>query len=333
MAGILESYASMLSPDLIKKVGSTFGIDSSHVTRGLSVIGPVALGALAKNAASPGGAISLFSALPQDTGGGNWLSSITSLLGGGSDATHAHADAADSVFGAGTNAVGAWLTEKLGFNVRPLIGLAAPMVLGIVSKHVQSQGLNATGLADWLRNENDTFMKNPENKETAGIVFSALAASDKANALRQMYDEAEWTKVRSAPLAALYHLAAASQAGASGLAKEFTAASDAFAEATQRAPGISLIGTAFGSGLLQEKWAQLTKDRPTSTTLLRDLHESVTIVARKSPTEAQAYREAVLGAAQRAAEATKEGGFLGIGGTKVSEAEQRALDDIRTALT
>jgi hypothetical protein len=198
---------------------------------------------------------------------------------------------------------------------------------------VKSQGLNATGLADWLHSENDTFMKNPQNKDTAGIVFSALQASDKANALRQMYDEAEWTKVRSAPLAALYHVASASQASASGLAREFTAASDAFAEATRTAPGISLIGTAFGSGLLHDKWAQLSKDRPASTTLLRDLHESVTIIARKSPTEAQAYRDAVLGAAQRAAEATKEGGFLGFGGTKVSEAEQRALDDIRTALS
>ena len=332
MAGILESYASMLSPDFVNKVGGAFGIDSSQVTRGLSVIGPIVLGGLAKNAASPNGALSLFNALPQDTGG-NWLFSITSLLGGESDATHAQLGTADSVFGAGTNAVSAWLGEKFGFNVRPLIGLAAPMLLGIVSRHVKSQGLNATGLADWLRNENDIFMKNPENKETAGIVFSALAASDKANALRQMYDEAEWTKVRSAPLAALYHVAAASQAGASGLAKEFTAASDAFAEATQKAPGISLLGTAFGSGLLHEKWAQLAKDRPASTILLRDLHESVTIVARKSPAEAQAYRDAVLGAAQRAAEATKEGGFLGIGGTKVSEAEQRALDDIRTALS
>jgi len=333
MAGILESFSSMLSPDLVNKVGGAFGIDTSQVTRGLSVIGPIALGALAKNSASPGGAISLFNSLPQDTGGSNWLSGITSMLGGASDATHAQAGATDSLFGAGTNAVGSWLGDKLGFNVRPLIGLAAPMVLGLVSKHVKSQGLNATGLADWLHSENDTFMKNPENKETAGMVFSALQASDKANALRQMYDEAEWTKVRSAPLAALYHVASASQANASGLAKEFTAASQSFAEVTSRAPGISLIGTAFGSGLLQDKWAQLAKDRPEGTSLLRDLHESVTIVARKSAAEAQAYRDAVLGAAQRAAEATEEGGFLGFGGTKVSEAEQRALDDIRTALT
>src|SRR5262245_5209936 len=103
MAGILDTFSSMLSPDLVNKVGGAFGIDSSQVARGLSVIAPVALGALAKNSASPGGAISLFNALPQDTGGGsNWLSSITSLLGGASDATHAQASATDSLFGAGT---------------------------------------------------------------------------------------------------------------------------------------------------------------------------------------------------------------------------------------
>ena len=328
MAGILDGFTSMLSPELVSKASSAFGIDSSHVTRGLGVVGPVLLGGLAKSASTPSGALSLFNALPQDTGS-NWLSGI---LGGSAAHTHAQATQADSIFGAGTNAVGGWLGDKLGFNVRPLLGMAVPLLLGVISKQVKSQGLNATGAADWVRDEHDTFMRNPANKETAGLVFSALAASDKANALRQMFDEAEWAKVRGAPLAALYHVAAASEAGPGALAKEFSAASDAVAEATQTAPAISLIGTAFGSGLLQERWAQLAKDRPNSTALLRDLHESVTIVARKSPTDAQAYRDVVLGAARRAAEATKEGGFLGIGGTRVSEAEQRALDDIRTAL-
>ena len=48
---------------------------------------------------------------------------------------------------------------------------------------------------------------------------------------------------------------------------------------------------------------------------------------------ASATEGKVLTAARRAAEATKEGGFFGIGGTRVSEAEQRALDEIKSALS
>jgi hypothetical protein len=176
-------------------------------------------------------------------------------------------------------------------------------------------------------------MKDPANKETAGLVFSALAASDKANALREMFDEAEWLKVRNGPLTALYHVATSSPSGPVGLAKEFTAAADAVAQATKTAPATSLIGTAFGTGLAQDQLMQLAKEHPEGKTLLDGLHESIGIVARKSPADAEAYRAIVLTAATRAAEASKEGGFLGIGGTKVSEAEQRALDDIKTALT
>jgi hypothetical protein len=41
----------------------------------------------------------------------------------------------------------------------------------------------------------------------------------------------------------------------------------------------------------------------------------------------------ILSVAQAAAEASKEGGFLGIGGTLVSSDEQAALDRLRTVVS
>ena len=55
-------------------------------------------------------------------------------------------------------------------------------------------------------------------------------------------------------------------------------------------------------------------------------------MAAKSPGELQAYKNTILSVAQASAEASKEGGFLGIGGTLVSKEEQAALDAIRAAL-
>jgi hypothetical protein len=54
--------------------------------------------------------------------------------------------------------------------------------------------------------------------------------------------------------------------------------------------------------------------------------------AKATPEEIDSYKRFVMTAAQAAAGAHKEGGFLGIGGTRVSDAENRALDEISTAL-
>jgi hypothetical protein len=48
--------------------------------------------------------------------------------------------------------------------------------------------------------------------------------------------------------------------------------------------------------------------------------------------EADAYKTFVMTVAQAVASAHKEGGFLGVGGTRISEAENRALDEISHAL-
>jgi hypothetical protein len=54
--------------------------------------------------------------------------------------------------------------------------------------------------------------------------------------------------------------------------------------------------------------------------------------AKTTPDEIDAYKRFVMTVAQTVASAHKEGGFLGIGGKQISEAENRALDEISTAL-
>jgi hypothetical protein len=54
--------------------------------------------------------------------------------------------------------------------------------------------------------------------------------------------------------------------------------------------------------------------------------------AKATPDEIDAYKRFVMTVAQAAAAAHKEGGFLGIGGQKVSEAEETALDEISLTL-
>jgi hypothetical protein len=55
-------------------------------------------------------------------------------------------------------------------------------------------------------------------------------------------------------------------------------------------------------------------------------------IQARSPGGATAYRSMIMSIADAAAKASKEGSFLGIGGTLVSEAEPKARDAIEAAL-
>jgi hypothetical protein len=63
------------------------------------------------------------------------------------------------------------------------------------------------------------------------------------------------------------------------------------------------------------------------------LREAIAILeAKATPEEVDAYKRFVMTVAQAVAGAHKEGGFLGIGGKQISDAENQALDEISTAL-
>ena len=63
------------------------------------------------------------------------------------------------------------------------------------------------------------------------------------------------------------------------------------------------------------------------------LREAIEILgANATPAETDSYKKFVMTVAQAVAGAHKEGGFLGIGGQQISDAENQALDEISTAL-
>jgi hypothetical protein len=65
----------------------------------------------------------------------------------------------------------------------------------------------------------------------------------------------------------------------------------------------------------------------------KQLSEAISILEQKAtPEEIDAYKRFVMTLAQAVANAHKEGGFLGIGGKEISDAENQALDQISKAL-
>jgi hypothetical protein len=65
----------------------------------------------------------------------------------------------------------------------------------------------------------------------------------------------------------------------------------------------------------------------------KQLREAIRILEEKAtPAEVDEYKKFVMTIAQAVAGAHKEGGFLGIGGKQISDAENQALDEISSAL-
>jgi len=329
MPTILDSLASNFSPDVIGDIGKALGADTSAVSKGIGVIGPVLLSGMTRQATQPGGAESLMKLLPEGSGLLGNLGGLLSGLTGGK--TGSEGSPMSALLGPGTNAIGASLSRTLGFNVTPLLAMAAPALLGMVSKAVKSDKLDASGLASMLGHERDAFTGNPANKDTVALVTSAISTGDKAAATIASYGES-WKHVSAGPAAALFMVSSSDLSGPIGTVKEAQAAGKAMLDAASKAEPTSVLASAFGAGLTMDMASQVKLLAPSKDKLIEIVKAGAAAVAAKSPGELQAYKNTVLSVAQASAEASKEGGFLGIGGTLVSKEEQAAIDAIKAAL-
>jgi hypothetical protein len=333
MAGILETLGSAITPDAIGQIGKAIGADPSQVTKGLGAAGPAVLGSLTEQASAPGGLDSIMGMLSSagSASGGSPDDMIGSLLGaltGGGNQN----DMLNNVLGGGVNAVSGTLSKSLGFDVKPLLTMAIPLIMGMITKTAKEKNLDAAGVQSLLKTETQTYMDNPANKETVEMVQGALKAGKESEAIRKSFDEGEWTKVRMAPVAAMYLVATASKSGAVGSAQELEAAVNTVKTALADVSPASFLNTAFGGGLTKSEVDLLKKDEPPVDTILGAIKDGVAAVSAKNPAEAAAYKKLILDVANNTANAAKEGGFLGIGGKQVSKEEAAAISAITAAI-
>jgi hypothetical protein len=66
--------------------------------------------------------------------------------------------------------------------------------------------------------------------------------------------------------------------------------------------------------------------------LVTTLQAATAAVKAKSPADAKSFGDTLVALSRKVAEASKEGGFLGIGGTRVSKEEEQAIAEITAAV-
>jgi hypothetical protein len=146
----------------------------------------------------------------------------------------------------------------------------------------------------------------------------------------------EWYAISVAPVAAGLVITLFDASGPAGIAKEALAVAKAIARsASGDAPEIvkALAENVRTGGGRPELPVVPSGDRTqTKTALIGAIRTAVGAVETKSPGEVEAYKTWLASVAAKVAQASREGGFLGIGGTLVSTDEQDALNQLADVL-
>ena len=152
------------------------------------------------------------------------------------------------------------------------------------------------------------------------------------------FTDEEWVRVVRAPLVAGMAVSLADPGGPIEATKESMGSLKSAMNPPSREQLLAEVALEVQS-MGQERRNPLsgfrpTKDRPAGEQVLEELEGVHRIVAAKAtPEEAAAFGRWLVAAAQAAADAAKEGGFMGIGAERVSEGEQAMLERVRAAVT
>jgi hypothetical protein len=160
-------------------------------------------------------------------------------------------------------------------------------------------------------------------------------------ATKDTFTSDEWTLLRIAPSFVSVGISAADPSGLFSSIKEVVAGANrtmttlhannrlelfAALAADRSIPGVPDVDALVGRGTREQQLQSFRRaalERVTSATAV--------IAAKASPAEADAYRNMLVAVAEEAANAAKEGGFLGIGGVRVSEKERTFIDEVSRA--
>ena len=152
------------------------------------------------------------------------------------------------------------------------------------------------------------------------------------------FPEDEWTKIVRAPFVAGLAISLADPGGPIEAAKETMATIKTATNPPSREQLLTEVALDVQAMTQQHRNPlgeyKLTKGEQPGKQVLEELRSVMAVVAaRATPEETAALGQWLLATAQAAAEAAKDGGFMGFGAKQVSDGEQSMLDQVRDVVT
>ena len=151
------------------------------------------------------------------------------------------------------------------------------------------------------------------------------------------FTEEEWTRLVRAPFVAGMSISLADPGGPIEAAKESMAMMKSATNPPSREQLLAEVALDI-QAMVQSRHNPVSGYKPTGgqqpgEQVLEELRAvQGIVVAKATPEEATAFGQWLLASAQAAADAAKEGGFMGFGAQLVSEREQHMLDRVREAV-
>ncbi len=152
------------------------------------------------------------------------------------------------------------------------------------------------------------------------------------------FPDEEWTRIVRAPFVAGLAISLADPGGPIEAAKESMATIKSATNPPSRAQLLAEVALEL-QALTQQRHNPLKGYKPAGgqapgeQVLAELVAVQALVAARATPEEAAAFAAWLVATAQAAADAAKDGGFMGFGAKQVSDGEQAMLDRLRDALT
>jgi len=154
---IVSAISRFLTPELVGKMASASGLDRGTTQSAVSAFVPAILSGFSDLASKPGGARQIADAIAEQPAG--MLSNLAAAFTGSAQSADKGGGILASLLGGGVlNTLVSTLSRFVGIgegSTRTLMGLLAPLVLGVLGREQRAQGLEASGLARMLMGQKD----------------------------------------------------------------------------------------------------------------------------------------------------------------------------------
>ena len=151
---LVDILSSQLGTEGVEMMGQKLGLDPATTQQAIATAIPMLTGALAHNAAQPGGAVALNQAL--DAHDGSILDQVGSYLGNSGAASGIGGAILGHILGRHQDNANAGLANATGIGAgqaAQLLAMLAPLVMGYLGRMKQQQGIDPGNLGSVLQDE------------------------------------------------------------------------------------------------------------------------------------------------------------------------------------
>jgi len=160
---LLDMVKGQIGPMVMDKASEYLGESSSNTQSALGAILPSVIGGVISNASTTSGAKSLLDLLSKDDNDGGILDNLSGLMGdnnGFQKVMGMGGPLVSMLFGNKLDGILDLITGHSGVkrsSASSLISLTAPVVIGLLSKKVKTEGLGISGLANYLMGQSSSI--------------------------------------------------------------------------------------------------------------------------------------------------------------------------------